>query len=209
MKTTILWDNDGILVDTEDLYYQATQEIMQTAGYPLTQEEYIQYFLLQGTGAWHLMEINPDTIPKLRQKRNERYSELLKADVPVIKGIKDTLETLSKNYTMGVVTSSRQDHFKIIHNNTDLLKYFQFIITSDQVPETKPSPAPYLKALEISGKIPDECIVIEDSERGLLAAHAAGIDCYIIPTPSTSTSNFTLAKKVLRSSHDLIQELEK
>ena len=52
----ILWDNDGVLVDTEQLYFEATQQILQSVGIELTKEQYIELFLVQGKGAWHLAE---------------------------------------------------------------------------------------------------------------------------------------------------------
>ena len=56
MVKAILWDNDGVLVDTEHLYFAATQHVLASAGISLTQEQYIELFLMQGKGAWHLAE---------------------------------------------------------------------------------------------------------------------------------------------------------
>jgi len=204
---TIFWDNDGVLVDTEDLYFRATQEAMRKVGFDLTKQLYVEYFLLQGTGAWHLVDLSKAEIETLRQGRNERYGELLHAEARTIDGIQETLDALKPDYQMGVVTSSRPDHFEIIHKSTGLLPYFDFIITSADVAENKPSPAPYLKALELAGRAPGDCVVIEDSERGLRAAHAAGIPCYVIPTETTRASDFSLAAGVLESARELPERL--
>jgi beta-phosphoglucomutase-like phosphatase (HAD superfamily) len=56
MIEAIFWDNDGILVETEHLYFQATRHVLETIGVALTEADYIQLFLVQGTGAWHLAE---------------------------------------------------------------------------------------------------------------------------------------------------------
>jgi beta-phosphoglucomutase-like phosphatase (HAD superfamily) len=56
MIKAILWDNDGVLVDTERLYYLATRQILATIGISLSQEQYRELFLIQGAGAWHLVE---------------------------------------------------------------------------------------------------------------------------------------------------------
>ncbi len=207
MTDTILWDNDGVLVDTEGLYFQATQEVMRTVDVELTREQYVEYFLRQGTGAWHLAQADEEKIEALRQRRNERYGELLRAEARTIEGIEETLEALRAEYRMGVVTSSRPDHFEIIHASTGLLPYFDFVVTSADVTEMKPHPAPYLKALELAGRSPGECVVVEDSARGLLAAHAAGIPCYVIPTRWTRTSDFSLAAGVLERAGDLPERL--
>jgi HAD superfamily hydrolase (TIGR01509 family) len=200
----IFWDNDGVLVDTERLYLQATQETMAAAGRPLSEADYIEYFLRQGTGAWHLLEgISTDEVARLRHVRNERYSELLRQDACEIEGVNDVLRQLHGRYTMGIVTSSRRDHFELIHERCDLLKYFDFILTSDELPRVKPHPDPYLIAMERAGVGADESVVIEDSERGLQAARAAGIRCIVIPTLLTARSNFDTATRII----DRIEEV--
>lgn len=208
MIDTILWDNDGVLVDTEKLYFEATREIMVDAGYSLSPEEYIEYFLLQGNGSWHLLDIDDSEVARLRHLRNNRYSELLREGVQVYDGVVETLQSLHGKYSMGVVTSSRRDHFDIIHSHTDLLQYFDFILTSDDVSMTKPDPELYLKGMELAKRSPEHCIVVEDSARGLLAAHAATIPCYVIPTEWTSSSDLSLAAGVLDSVKDLVGLLQ-
>ena len=207
MIDTILWDNDGVLVDTEKLYFEATRDIMMDAGHALSPEEYIEYFLLQGIGSWHLLDIDDTEVSQLRQLRNDRYSELLREGVRVYDGVRESLQALSGKFSMGVVTSSRRDHFDIIHSHTELLPFFDFILTSDDVAMTKPNPELYLKGLEQANCSPDTCIVVEDSARGLLAAHAADIPCYVIPTEWTASSDLSLAKGLLDSVSDLVNLL--
>src|SRR5262249_4108714 len=116
MIKAILWDNDGVLVDTERLYLQATQEVMEAAGRPFTLDDYREYFLRQGIGVWHLLENRtPDDVLRLREARNDRYSDLLRAHACAIDGVSDVLAQLHGKYTMGIVTSSRRDHFELIH----------------------------------------------------------------------------------------------
>ena len=144
MIKAIFWDNDGVLVDTEKLYYRANKEIFSNMGISLTEQIYI-----------------------------------------------------------GIVTSSKREHFEIIHSGTGLLKYFDFTLTSDDFRTPKPDPEPYLKALEKTGFKKEECIVVEDSQRGLTAALKAELKCYVIPTELTGSSNFNGAEKILSSVSDL------
>ena len=77
MIKAILWDNDGVLVDTEQLYYEATRDVMASTGIALSEEQYKDLFLLQGRGAWHLAAekgISPEEIERLREERNDVYS---------------------------------------------------------------------------------------------------------------------------------------
>src|SRR5262245_60462297 len=141
MTKAIFWDNDGVLVDTEHLYFTATQQVMASAGIDLTEEQYIDLFLVQGRGAWHLAEargIAPDEIERLRTERNDLYSQWLSEGPRVLSGITDVLKALHGRYRMGVVTSSRKDHFDVIHRDSGLLKYFDFVVTAGDVSRVKP-----------------------------------------------------------------------
>jgi len=210
MIKAIFWDNDGVLVDTERLYFLATQQIMATVGLTLTREMYIEFFLVQGKAAWHLAEekgFSPDYIEHLRNERNLLYSQFLRQEQTVIGGVKEVLESLYGNYRMGIVTSSRKDHFELIHARTGLLGYFDFILTGEDYLKFKPDPEPYLRALEKSGCRAEECLAIEDSERGLTSARGAGIKCFVVPTELTRGGNFAGAYKVLGSLSEILAEL--
>ena len=206
MIRAIFWDNDGVLVDTERLYFQATQETLESVGVSLNHEHYVEFFLRQGRGAWHLLEergVSAADIERLRRRRNDLYSELLQREACAIDGVAGTLEILHGKYVMGIVTSSRRDHFDIIHARCNLLQYFDFVLTAADLERVKPHPDPYLLAIERAGAAPDECIAIEDSERGLRAATLAGLRCIVIPTPLTMGGNFGGAYRVLESVEQL------
>jgi HAD superfamily hydrolase (TIGR01509 family) len=196
----IFWDNDGVLVDTEHLYFQATQETLASVGVPLTRDHYIALFLVEGKGAWHFAQqrgMSAAEIGDLRAARNERYSELLAEAPRLAAGVTEVLEALHGRYRMGVVTSSRRDHFDVIHRNTGLMKYFDFVLTAADFTRVKPDPEPYLRAVERSGVAKEACVAIEDSARGLESARAAGISCIVVPTELTRQSDFSGAHRVL------------
>ena len=98
---------------------------------------------------------------------------------------------------MGIVTSSRKDHFDLIHQSTGLLKYFDFVLTASDYARTKPDPAPYLRAVERSGVGREACVAIEDSERGLESATRAGIRCIVVPSSLTRGCKFVGAHQFL------------
>src|SRR5262245_22802460 len=178
MVEAIFWDNDGVLVDTEHLYFEATRQVLASVDIPLTEDDYRELFLQQGRGAWHLAEargVPALDVQALKQRRNELYAELIATAPRVLPGVLDVVSALHGEYRMGIVTSSRRDHFEIIHRETGLLPYFDFVVTADDCPRTKPCPDPYLRALQVSGVDRDSCLVVEESERGLEAASAAGL----------------------------------
>ena len=211
MIKAIFWDNDGVLVDTERFYFEATKQILSSVGFNLSKEQYVDLFMVQGGGAWRLLSqqgYSDEQIDKLRNDRNELYVELLcREESTVIDGVKETLDKLKDRYYMGIVTSSRRSHFKITHRSTDLLKYFNFVLAAEDYTNFKPHPEPYLLALERSGFSKEECVVIEDSERGLKSAKDAGLKCFIIPNELTKNSDFSKADKVLDNITEVIANL--
>jgi HAD superfamily hydrolase (TIGR01509 family) len=210
MIKAIFWDNDGVLVETEHLYFQATQHVLASVGIRLTQEEYIELFLVQGRGAWHLAEergVAPSDIDRLRNERNTLYADRLAQAPRLTAGITSVLDALHGKYVMGVVTSSRKDHFDLIHRTTGLLKYFDFVLTAGDYSHVKPDPEPYLRAVERSGVGRESCVAIEDSERGLASAKGAGISCIVVPTALTQRGNFDGAHRILGSIGEILAVL--
>lgn len=197
---TVLWDNDGVLVDTEERYFQASKTVLQTVGVELTLEQFKEISLRQGESVLRLAEeegIQAEKIAELRAERNRLYAELIAAQSCVIDGVEDVLRSLHGRVQMGVVTSSRRDHFEMAHNQGDLLRFFDFVLTREDYEQSKPHPEPYLTALERFDLRPNDGVVIEDSERGLASAIAAGLECLIVLSKLTLDGDFSLAAKVL------------
>ncbi len=79
-KTTIFWDNDGVLVDTESLYFEANRTVFKAVGFDLTPEQFHEFYLKQSRGAWHLAVeggLPPAAVETLRSRRDRVYGELL------------------------------------------------------------------------------------------------------------------------------------
>lgn len=206
----ILWDNDGVLVDTERWYFQATREVFAEVGVDLTLELYFEYFLSRSGGAWHLASargLSEVDIATLRRDRNERYEGLLEKESITIIGVRETLQALRPHFVMGIVTSSRRKHFETIHRRTGLLEFFDFVLTLEDYARSKPAPDPYLAAIARSGLPSYRCLAIEDAPRGLAAARAAALDCWVIPTEFTQHADFTGATRILNKFSDVASVL--
>jgi HAD superfamily hydrolase (TIGR01509 family) len=196
----ILWDNDGVLVDTESLYFQATREILATVGVELPERTYVQLFLVEGRGAWHLARergLSAQAVAELTAKRNARYSELLSRTDVLLGGVAEALSRIGRRYRMAIVTSSTGEHFHVVHRQTGLLPHFEFSLTREHYVKSKPDPEPYLLAVERLRLPKERCLVVEDSERGLLAAKAAGLTCWVVPRGLSRHGSFALADRVL------------
>lgn len=210
MLKAVLWDNDGVLVDTEHLYFIATRDILATRGIDLTEERYLQLFLQQSRGILHFADEGgwtQDEIQLVRRERSDLYGALLREHSRVIDGVEEVLAALHGRYTMGIVTSSQREHFDIIHASSGLLKYFDFVLASGDYSYPKPHPAPYLTAVERARVTKDACVVIEDSERGLAAATAAGLKCVIVPSRLTAGRPFAGAHRILGNIREVLSLL--
>ena len=125
------------------------------------------------------------------------YIEMLQTGDFRIPGVEQTLESLKDRYIMAVVTSSLREHFEIIHRRTGYRRFFNLVLTREDYNKSKPEPEPYLKALELLAIDPDKVVVVEDSERGVIAAKRAGLTCWAVPNRLSAHGDFSQADKVL------------
>ncbi len=207
----ILWDNDGVLVDTEHLFYAVNRDLLQEQGVALSEDDFFNWYLADNCGAWHILLQNgkkAEEIAALRAERNRRYTELLLQERNLaIPGGAALLAQCAARVPMGVVTSACRNHFDIIHARHDLRRHFQFVLTAEDYADSKPSPEPYLKGLDRLGLAGADCLVIEDSPRGLQAARAAGIECIVLRNRLTSQCRFDGAYRVVNSMEELGSEI--
>ena len=202
----IFWDNDGVLVDTERYYLQANREALAKLEITLSDELFVEISLTRGKSLLELATARGhanDTVEELKEWRNNRYAQLLDLEDMTLPGVYETLKTLYGKLKMAIVTSSQKNHFEIIHKRTGLLTFFDFCLTREDYASSKPSADPYLLALSRSGLAPHRSLVIEDSPRGLKAAKAAGLTCWVIPGRHTSEYEFRGADRILSSVEEL------
>ena len=198
----IFWDNDGVLVDTEPIFYEVTSEVLARHGVALSDEQFVDLSLRQGRSLFDLASergVGPEEIEKSKLERNARYLARLSEGVPLLDGVRETIEALSGELPMAVVTSSHRDDFEAIHRPHTLLEHFEFVLANGDYPRHKPNPDPYRLAAERLGLAPAECLVVEDSERGLQAAVSAGMRCMVVPQGFTRGGDFSRAYRVLES----------
>ena len=200
MIKSLLFDMDGILVDTEPILARAVMLALADQGVDLTEQEYYDHWTKQGKGILDFVseKMIPLDIKKYRSTRNRIYLEFLRTNIPVFDGVKETIAELSKTYKLGLVSSSSREFVHFILKSIDL-EYFLAIITSEDVKEEKPAPEGFLLAAERLLVEPKECVVIEDAEKGILAAKHAGMKAIAIPNKSTSDNDFSGANLILES----------
>lgn len=210
MKKQILFDNDGVLVDTEYWYFTASAEILSSMGFHLSEDRY-RDIMIQGESAFLIAEeagIPIRETDKWRVRRNELYQHYLRTEEIAIDGVKEVLTELSSHYRMGIVTSALRCDFELIHASRGITDYMDFVLCSGEYPRAKPYPDPYLLGLERLGGEKHETIIVEDSERGLRSAVSAGIDCVIVHNRFTEKHDFSAAKHRIKTLDELIALLK-
>lgn len=209
MVEGILWDNDGVLVDTEKFFYQANRDLFAEFEIELTEKHFFDWYLTDNCGAWHLIDgIDAQQIHQLRQRRDRFYTAYLQHNQQLaIDGIGALLGTLAAKVPMGIVTSSKREHFDLIHGRLDFLQHFKFVVTDELVSASKPSPEPYLLGLTKIGLAAERCLVIEDSPRGLQAAKNAGIPCIVLRNKMMHDFPFDGAFRVVDSVAELSHQI--
>jgi len=203
----IFWDNDGVLVDTERYYLQASREALARVAIELSNEQFAEISLAAGRSIFDIAArsgVPEQSITALKEWRYRRYAQLLGEEEIALAGAAEVLSELHGRLGMAVVTSSQKHHFEIIHSRTGFLRYFDFCLTREDYTNSKPSAEPYLLALKHCGLAAADVLVIEDSPRGLRAAKAAGLACWVIPGHHTSAQDFPEADRVLSDIREIM-----
>jgi HAD superfamily hydrolase (TIGR01509 family) len=211
VKKCILFDHDGVLVDTEFWYYRAGERALADIGLTLDRDQYLRD-MAQGSGTWaqaRAAGVDEQIISRQREVRDAYYQEHLRTEPIEIDGVVDALAELSKHVRMAIVTTAKRVDFDLIHEQRRIRQFMDFVLVREDCERAKPHPEPYLTALKRFGATSAETLVVEDSSRGLSSAVAAGIDCVIVHNDFTQGQDFSRASyriDALSELKDLILE---
>lgn len=192
----ICWDHDGLLVDTESVFFAVTRDLFAEASVLLSRETWSREYLLAGRGSADIardLGIADARLPTMIEERNRRYKDALRSSVPFRPHADALVRSLAGTCRMALVTGSHRSELETIHSRTGFLSLFETIVTREAYARSKPAPDPYLCAAERLGLAPAQCIAVEDSGRGLASATSAGMRCIVVPNDLTAGQNFDTA----------------
>ena len=211
MKQTIdavVFDMDGLMFNTEDLYDQVGDAILLKRGQRFTNEVKLAMMGLPGDKAFQVMIDRcqlDDSIEELQSETEALFAEMLPREIRTMPGLLELLDRLEKKgIPKGIATSSHRRFAKVALEQFDLGPRFQFVLTAESVTNGKPHPEVYLLAAEKMKVSPQSMLVLEDSHTGSTAAAAAGACVIAVPTEHSKGCDFSHVYAVADALHDRI-----
>ena len=207
MIKAIIFDFDGLIVDTETPEYDSWQEIFQERGVELDLDLW-QSFIGRGFGDFdvyeHLARVSGKPVDRatLRPRMRKRYLDMIERN-PILPGVEAWLRRAKAlGLPLAVASSSRQGWASGHLEKRGLLPHFAFVHCAEDVANVKPDPEIYIITAKRLGVPPENALAVEDSLNGLTAAKAAGMRCVVAPNPMTRQMNFAAADLRLNSLAD-------
>ena len=193
----VIFDMDGVLVDSEPMHVDAMREVLRPYGVPYTDEENEQFFGFTDLEVFrvlrerHGLAADPDELAHRRTQLLVRQTRERTVVMPGIPEVPRRLHALG--YRLAVASSSAVEVIEATVEVLGLAPVFETLVSGLEVGRGKPAPDVFLETARRLALPPRECLVVEDSRNGLLAAKAAGMACAAVPCPATRHENFAEA----------------
>jgi HAD superfamily hydrolase (TIGR01509 family) len=193
----IIFDMDGVIVDSEPLHERAFREVFAEMGYGDTHGiNFADYYGRSDKALWLdfiAKHHPPQPFEELLAWKQRRLVELVVAEKPIFEGLPELVEKLAPRYKLGVASGSPHAVIDEVLRLENLRRFFPVVVSVTDMGKGKPAPDVFLRTAELLGVAPTDCCVIEDAAVGIEAALAAGMDVIAI-------TNTLPAEKLLRAS---------
>jgi beta-phosphoglucomutase family hydrolase len=217
MLEAVIFDMDGVIINSEPLHYEANQQLFDKLGFSVPMDEYSNYIGISTEKMWEDLRDKYDlneNLDTLTDKHREHTHEFIRKNMNgnEIPGIRKILEELKdKNIKTAVASSSSKDLIETVLKGFDLCQYFDILVSGEEVEKGKPNPDIFIyvaKKLKVNIK---NCLVIEDSTNGIKAAKKAGAKCIGFNNPDSHGQDLTKADIVINKfevlNYDLLKSL--
>ncbi|OGO26360.1 MAG: hypothetical protein A2136_05310 [Chloroflexi bacterium RBG_16_54_11] len=181
----VLWDMDGVLVDTGELHFQSWMVALTEAGITFNTEKFRETFGMNNTKILSiLLGQAPEAgfVTKVSDRKESLFREMIKGKIQPMPGVRAWLEQLQNmGYRQAVASSAPQANIEALVDEMQIQSYFTTTVSAANLP-SKPDPAVFLEAARRLEAPPERCIVIEDATHGVRAAKRAGMRCIAVTT---------------------------
>lgn len=207
----VIFDLDGLLVDSEPLQIHAWQEYLKQFDAELTPELLGQMYGLRLSDSSEVVARVlklPVTAVDIARGRDALFLELVPGNIEPCPGAREIVRELHRRgVPLGLATSGHRRYVDLALESAAIPRLFDVEITGELVQLGKPNPETFLLAAKGLGVEPDRCLVLEDSPNGVRAAKLAGMACLAIPNDDTGGYDLSMADAVISSLADILDEL--
>jgi HAD superfamily hydrolase (TIGR01509 family) len=185
----VLFDMDGVLIDAKEWHYEALNRALDLFGMPISRIDHLTTFDgLPTRKKLDLLSLErglPTQLHEFINEMKQQYTmELVHTKCKPRFTHEFALATLKKKgYRLAVCSNSVRRTVEAMMNKSDLTKYFDLMVSSEDVVNAKPDPEMYLKAIKFFNLKPDECLIVEDNDNGIRAAKETGAHLLIVNEP--------------------------
>ncbi len=212
MVAAVIFDLDGVLLDSEQLWNEAKREVVEETG-GRWREDAPQAMMGMSSLEWsaYLRDALgvPLEAPQIDRSVVTRMEDLYRAHLPVLPGAVEAVRALHRRWALGLASSSNREIIDLALSLAAIDDAFAVTISSEEVARGKPAPDVYLEAARRLGRDPRRCVAIEDSSNGLRSAVAAGMTVIAVPNPHYPPAEdaLALAAHVVTTLHEVTPAL--
>jgi len=206
---------DGVIVDTEPVHHYAYYQHFKQLNIDVSPEMYASFTGNSTKNTYEKLKANFDIIeeiPSLVETKRILFNAAFdsKEDLYLIDGVEDLIKELHrKGMQLVLASSSANVTIERVFTRFKLHQYFTHLVSGEDFPNSKPHPAIFEHAAKLSGTCLENCIVIEDSTNGILAAKAAGIYCIGYDSVNTKLQDYSKADRVIKDFKEVNFEIIK
>jgi beta-phosphoglucomutase-like phosphatase (HAD superfamily) len=214
MIKAVIFDLDGVIVDTEPLNKQCVRQFLIDLGVKDPRPLNLNLQGLNAKAYWTTLKTGyklSESVEELARRWKPTYLSFLAGldEIPIISGIPELIDYLTvHNYKMAIASSANAMRVKLILDKVQLHHPFSVIVDGDSYERSKPAPDCFLLAAQRLAAAPQECIVIEDSTNGVAAAQAAKMTCVGYAGSDHNEDDLTQADIVIKNFKSLVRSLE-